>query len=119
MNLIRHDLGFSATRFQPQPLLHPVSIADKLEQTKIRERELKEAHRLELASAKKASEQRRSFEASLNKEERAFHDTKRSARDRREAAKREAHAETGQECEHGVWRCKICFPHKGPGDRLV
>ena len=23
---------------------------------------------------------------------------------------RVAGAETGQECEHGIWRCKICFP---------
>jgi hypothetical protein len=92
--------------------LHTPTIADKLEQTKIREREIKEAHRLELAEAKRASEARRSEEHSLNRDERAFHDTKRSARDRREAAKREAHSETGQECEHGVWRCKICFPHK-------
>ncbi|KAG7671602.1 hypothetical protein NADE_000755 [Nannochloris sp. 'desiccata'] len=94
---------------------------DKLEQTKIRERELKEAHRLELANAKKANEERRSFEHTQFKEERAFHDTKRSARDRREAAKREAHAETdnARECEHGVWRCKICFPHKVGKERLV
>jgi hypothetical protein len=91
-----------------------LSIADKLEQTKIREREIKEAHRLELASAKKANEDRREEQHILNKEERAFHDTKRSARDRREAAKREAHAEAdnARECEHGVWKCKICFPHK-------
>ena len=27
-----------------------------------------------------------------------------------QAAKREKHAETGSECEHGVWRCRICNP---------
>ena len=27
-----------------------------------------------------------------------------------QAAKREKHAETGSECEHGVWRCRICDP---------
>lgn len=32
-----------------------------------------------------------------------------------QAAKREEHKETGQMCEHGVWRCKICFPHKVTG----
>ena len=77
------------------------------------------------------------------KEERALHDTKRAAKDRREVRpctwfegaaccgmvpslrahrpapapalqteRRQSHAKTGQECEHGVWRCKICFPHK-------
>ena len=30
-----------------------------------------------------------------------------------QAAKRDARAETGMTCEHGIWRCKICFPHKG------
>ena len=27
-----------------------------------------------------------------------------------QAAKREKHAETGSECEHGIWRCRICNP---------
>ncbi len=27
-----------------------------------------------------------------------------------QAARREAHKATGHECQHGVWRCTICFP---------
>ena len=26
--------------------------------------------------------------------------------------RREEHKQTGQMCEHGVWRCRICFPHE-------
>ncbi len=36
--------------------------------------------------------------------------SKRAQKEARVAAKRDARAETGQECEHGIWRCKICFP---------
>ncbi len=32
-----------------------------------------------------------------------------------QAAKKETRREGGQECEHGIWRCKICFPHPGTG----
>ena len=28
-----------------------------------------------------------------------------------QAIRREDHRASGQECPHGVWRCKICFPH--------
>ncbi|GAB4815274.1 hypothetical protein N2152v2_002320 [Parachlorella kessleri] len=85
---------------------------DKLEQTKLRERELKEAHKAEQQAAKEKKEQERLKEAALLREERLTHDSKRAAKDRREAAKKEEYKETGQMCEHGVWRCKLCFPHK-------
>ncbi len=29
-----------------------------------------------------------------------------------QAAKKEAHAASGATCEHGVWRCRICFNRK-------
>jgi hypothetical protein len=48
---------------------------------------------------------------SLLKEERMLHDTKRAAADQRRLAHREEHRANGQMCEHGVWRCRICFPH--------
>ena len=94
----------------PTPSLH-YTRADKLEQTKLREREIKEAHKAELLAAKNKGDDRRQEVHQQLKEERSLHDTKRSAKDKREAEKREKHAETGQMCEHGVWRCKICFPH--------
>ena len=40
------------------------------------------------------------------------HDTKRAHKDARDAAKKAAKKEDGQMCEHGVWKCRICFPHK-------
>ena len=48
--------------------------------------------------------------AALLKAERGTHDTKRAAKDARDAAKKEVHKETGQTCEHGVHRCRICYP---------
>jgi hypothetical protein len=36
---------------------------------------------------------------------------------RAQAAKREQHAETGATCEHGVWRCRVCFPHGQSTDK--
>jgi hypothetical protein len=40
-----------------------------------------------------------------------FHpDCKRAARDERKARDKAAHAATAVECEHGVMRCRICFP---------
>jgi hypothetical protein len=85
--------------------------ADKLAQTKLREREVRESHRAELRADKDAGAAARAARDSLLRSERLEHDTKRAARDRRVAARRAAHAETGQECEHGVWRCRVCFPH--------
>lgn len=35
--------------------------------------------------------------------------------DARHLARREEHKSTTQVCEHGVVRCRICFPHKGSG----
>jgi len=64
------------------------------------------------ASAKKGKGKKAAAEAkALLKEERMLHDTKRAHADARHLAKREEHKQTGQMCEHGVWRCRICFPH--------
>lgn len=72
--------------------------ADKLTQTKLRDRELKEAHRNELTAAKQRREKERQAELAEQRAERAYHDTKRSAADKRRAARKEAHAATGQVC---------------------
>lgn len=84
---------------------------DKLAAKKQHEREvhdaLKQAQREKKEEAKKAAEAAKQ----LLKEERMLHDTKRAHADARRQQHREEHKQTGQMCEHGVWRCKICFPH--------
>jgi len=85
---------------------------DKLLQTKLREREIKDAYKEETRRQLEARKGARQEEMALVKAERLEHDTKRASRDRRLATKKANHAETGQMCEHGVWRCRICFPHK-------
>lgn len=86
---------------------------DKLLQTKLREKEIKEAHRLEIQAEKVDRLTKRNELRETLRAERLCHDTKRAARDRRHAEKRAEKARNGQECEHGVWRCKICYPHVG------
>eukprot|EP00887_Chlorella_sp_A99_P000369 scaffold13.g369.t1 len=104
-----------------KPEGHAKEHKDKLAATKQNEREIKEALKAvkEQEKAKREAEERE--HARLLKEERQLHDTHRAHKDARDAAKREHHKETGQVsrgggrrgmCEHGVWRCKICFPHK-------
>lgn len=95
-----------------------IILADKLAQTKIREREIKESHKLQLLEQKIANEERKQAQHKLQIEERALHNTRRAARDARHAAKHEARAESGAMCEHGVWRCGICFPHKSGKPRI-
>jgi biopolymer transport protein ExbB/TolQ len=84
---------------------------DKLQATKQRERELKEAIKAQREMKKQEKEEAKHKEQAANKFERIFYGTsKRAARDLREAMKREARRETGQTCQHGVWKCRICFP---------
>jgi hypothetical protein len=84
---------------------------DKLAETKRAERERKEAHKAELQKEKEKRGKEQEAAAALHKAERLYHGTsKRAAKDIREMAKRERSREAGQECEHGVWKCKICFP---------
>uniref|UniRef100_A0A1D2A3R8 Uncharacterized protein n=1 Tax=Auxenochlorella protothecoides TaxID=3075 RepID=A0A1D2A3R8_AUXPR len=85
---------------------------DKLAQTKLREREMRDAAKADAQAKRLAKDQERTSLRALAKEERLTHDTKRAAKDCREMARREDHAQTGHSCEHGIWRCKICFPHK-------
>ena len=94
------------------PLSFFFSTVDKLEQTKIRERDIKEAHHRELAAVKNSGAERQREEQQLLKEERILHDTKRAAKDKRDAVKHAKREEAGQTCEHNVYKCKICFPHK-------
>ncbi|KAI3430286.1 hypothetical protein D9Q98_004882 [Chlorella vulgaris] len=84
---------------------------DKLAAKKQHEREVHD--RLKQAQRDKKEEGKgKKLEAkALLKEERVLHDTKRAHTDMRHQKHRAEHKETGQMCEHGVWRCKICFPH--------
>ena len=78
-----HDLteSLASPWLTPRPAPCP---ADKLAQTKNRERELKEAHRRELQVAKDAGAARRQEQHLTLKEERTLHDTKRAAKDKRD-----------------------------------
>ncbi|KAK9814363.1 hypothetical protein WJX72_004574 [[Myrmecia] bisecta] len=98
-----------ASRSQPKPEPHK----DKLAETKRAEREAKEAHKAQLHAEKhKKEEERLAAAATLRLERGYIGESKQAAKDAREASKREEHRNSGQQCEHGVWRCKICFPHK-------
>lgn len=84
---------------------------DKLAETKKREKEVKDVIKAERQMKKVEREEAKHREQAANKFERIFYGTsKRAARDVREAVKREHRKEVGQTCEHGVWKCRICFP---------
>eukprot|EP00775_Hariotina_reticulata_P009299 gene9299-9464_t len=88
-----------------------VPFADKLLQTKLRDKEIKEAFKEERQMKKQEKEEERLEAAEANRFERAFHhNSKRYAKDEREKHKKEEHDKTGFMCEHGVWRCRICQP---------
>ncbi|KAI8467708.1 MAG: hypothetical protein J3K34DRAFT_30718 [Monoraphidium minutum] len=85
---------------------------DKLEQTKLAERAHKEASKAEREKHKADKEEERLAKAAAERMERAyFHpDAKRTQKEERKARDKEAHEATGDTCEHGVWRCRICHP---------
>lgn len=84
---------------------------DKLLQTKLREKEIKEALKEQKNQKKEEKEEERLAAAQANRFERAFnHSSKRFEKDERNKHKKEEHEKTGYECEHGVWRCRICNP---------
>ncbi len=51
--------------------------------------------------------QRRRFDRAANNP-----NSRRAKADARHAAKHAAKVAEGELCEHGVWKCRICFPHK-------
>ena len=81
-------------------------------QTKLREKELKEARKLELAAAKQAKQESRAEHGRMLKEERMTgHDTRRARTDRRRAeaaAERRDRKSHEVRCEHGIVHCKLC-----------
>ncbi|PSC67975.1 phospholipase [Micractinium conductrix] len=84
---------------------------DKLAAKKQHEKEVHEALKAVQKEKKEKTKEEKAAAAALLKEERMLHDTKRAHADARHQAKRDEHKSTGGTCEHGVWRCKICFPH--------
>ena len=90
--------GAGATDASLTPAFH----ADKLAATKAAQRELHDAIKAQERAAKEKREAEEAAQRELLKEERQTHDTRRAARDRRDADKRERKSETGQTCEHGV-----------------
>uniref|UniRef100_A0A7S1T4A6 Uncharacterized protein n=1 Tax=Tetraselmis chuii TaxID=63592 RepID=A0A7S1T4A6_9CHLO len=86
---------------------------DKLAHSKQVEREAHDYRKAAAQEEKNRRKQDKKDELAAYKEVRHLNGTsKRCAREEREEAKREKRRENGQMCEHGVWKCQICFPHK-------
>lgn len=84
---------------------------DKMEQTKRREREIKEARKMELKWQKEERErERRNQLVTVREERQLHHDSKRAQKEKRIQDRREERRNNGMTCEHGIWKCKICFP---------
>ncbi|BDA49104.1 hypothetical protein COCOBI_13-2140 [Coccomyxa sp. Obi] len=96
----------------------PCQKKDKLQETKLAERLLKDAHKAELRQQKLKNKEEKQGLKSVFKELRVSSSSKRAEKEHREAMRRAQHKENGQECQHGVWRCRICFPHPPAGRRI-
>ncbi|KAL3143338.1 hypothetical protein ABBQ38_002173 [Trebouxia sp. C0009 RCD-2024] len=85
---------------------------DKLSETKRAEKEAKEAHKATLQASKQKTQDAKAAERAAFKEVRAISNStsKRAAADARQAARRDKRKAGGETCEHGVHRCRICFP---------
>lgn len=84
---------------------------DKLAETKKREKEIKEALKIQREAEKEKKEQERHDVGAAFKFDRAFyHNSKRAVKEEKEAERRERKKEQGSVCEHGIWKCRICDP---------
>ena len=59
---------------------------------------------------KEEGKDKKAADKALLKEERMLHDTRRAHTDARHQAKKEEKKDSGATCEHGVWKCRICYP---------
>ncbi|KAL6764477.1 hypothetical protein V8C86DRAFT_2476399, partial [Haematococcus lacustris] len=85
---------------------------DKLAGAKERDRLAREAHKAELMQAKALRQEKLHAAAEVFRMERSWESTsKRARKDARAALRHEAKAD-GATCEHNIWKCRICFPHK-------
>jgi len=75
---------------------------------------MRAAHKAEQEAQKQLKQEEHHAESAAFKMERSWNTvvSKRAAREQRVAAKAEERKADGQMCEHGIWKCKICFPHK-------
>ncbi|KAG2439929.1 hypothetical protein HXX76_004048 [Chlamydomonas incerta] len=105
-------------------LMHPAAAPkaqhkDKLAETKKQEAAVHDALKAQQKEAKATKEQKRHEESHTFKEEREYNleldpegkHSKRAVKEQRELLKHAEKAATGAMCQHGVQRCKICFPH--------
>jgi len=85
---------------------------DKLSETKRREAEVKAALKEVRNNKKQEKQEQKAATAHEQKLQRIKEhpNSKRAQKDVRNMETREKR-KSGQMCEHGVWKCKICFPH--------
>lgn len=85
---------------------------DKLEQTKRRDRELKQQRKVELMREKEEKAERiREAKGMLREERMLYHDTKVARADKRHALDKVDKIERRKNapiCAHGIVQCKIC-----------
>lgn len=99
---------------------------DKLAETKRQQAALHEAHKAQERHEKELKEQRRQGEAHVHKQARALNlvldpeqkHSKRAIKEQRDALRHAEKASTAVVCEHGINRCKICFPHKPESHKI-
>ncbi|GLI59618.1 hypothetical protein VaNZ11_001483 [Volvox africanus] len=100
---------------------------DKLAETKKQEAALHEVLKAQQHQQRQAKEQLLHDQARQYKAEREYkleHDpegkhSKRAIKEQRELLKHAEKAATGSMCEHGVQRCKICFPHREESEKYI
>mmetsp|Transcript_17104 Transcript_17104/g.23600 ORF Transcript_17104/g.23600 Transcript_17104/m.23600 type:complete len:127 (+) Transcript_17104:216-596(+) len=88
---------------------------DKLAQQKEVERLNKEAKKAEEREKKEAKKDAQHGAALAQREVRALQaeeggGSKRAGKDHRKEQAKEKRKEKGEECEHGIWKCRICNP---------
>ncbi|EFJ48910.1 hypothetical protein VOLCADRAFT_90663 [Volvox carteri f. nagariensis] len=100
---------------------------DKLAETKKQEAAMHEAIKSQQHQQKQAKEQLLHEQARQYKAEREYKleldpqgkHSKRAIKEQRELLKHAEKAATGAMCEHGVQRCKICFPHRDEAKKHI
>ncbi len=103
----RTRMRCSSISSRPRTQLTKQPVLAKPEQ---RERQLREAHKLDLQAKKTAKENSVAEQKEILRQERMTHDTRRARADRRRMQASLAKAERGEEarCEHGFAHCKLC-----------
>ncbi|GFR42071.1 hypothetical protein Agub_g2892 [Astrephomene gubernaculifera] len=98
---------------------------DKLAETKKHDAAVHEALKAQQQQQREAKEQKQHEEARAHRAERALNlgtdpegkHSKRAIKEQRELLRQAEKAASGVTCEHGVSRCRICFPHREEADK--